>query len=260
MDRSSEVGPKWFTEESTLISHNDDLHTISSECRPWYSLDRGKDVQALALIGPYRQTCISLQFLTVLVEVVDFLRSLETHNWGEYEKYKRGQEFSFRVNDIYQDWITESSIQNFVLNNLKLLDLVESAINACRDQESNRGDHSPNAPFFIWKMMTAKEILNSDPNSTSFQDLKVDHQEIPIFNEFFSVVAPLQDTIDEFLNKPEMIGSVIPFYILLRSKLAEMSKDGAQLLYWKDLAGIINIRLENRLAYVLEDTDYLLGK
>jgi hypothetical protein len=258
-----EVGPKWYTEEYNLITQSRDLYKISSECRFWNSLVRGGDVEAL--IGPYRRTCIALEFLVVLEEVADFLMSLYGYNRDEYEIDKSRQKFSFAVNDIYQDWITESSIQNFVLNNLKLQDLIDSVISACRekesytDKESNRDDHSQNASIFIWNMMTAKEILDSDPNSTLFQELKVEHQDIPILNEFFSVVVPLQETIDEFLNKPEMIGCVIPSYLLLRSKLAEMSKDDAQYRYWKDLAGIIFIRLENRLGYVLEDMDYLLG-
>jgi hypothetical protein len=278
MDEPIEVGPKWLFEESNWTNLYDNRRAI---CSKIYHSPIQKGTDEDASIGPYRRPCIALELLNLLNDVMQFLMHLEffrgicerekmeISSWSEFENH-----MDERRKWIKEEWVTElsrlefTSVQDLLHNNRNLQNGIQSVISSLEDQfstkiESNSDDHSSNenAPLFCWKLLKAREILNSDPNSTSFQKLEeVDQQNIPIFNEFFTIVAALQETIDEFLEESEMIGCVIPSYLLLRNKLTEMWKDSDQFPHWKDLAGIINSRLKCRLGYVLENTDYLLGE
>ena len=284
LNPEAELMPKSSTEDLNLIGELSDVNnppSISNGLPP-----NETDSKDAALIEPYRRTCIVLELLKLLEEVMAFLNRLETirrmceahkkefSSWDGFEDFARehkleyGLEYKMNIKAIKEFSRLEfSAIRNLAYCNQHLQKVweLEKYFNTKEiylNKKTNKGKSAselPGAPLLLWEMMAVRTILESDQISKC-HDVKLTEREMQITNEFLSVVAPLQETIDEFMDNSEMIGCVIPSYLLTRSKLAEFSKDTVQFPHWKDLAGIIKFQLENRLGYVLKDVDCLLGE
>jgi hypothetical protein len=185
----AKLGPKWLTEELNLIgdlSDVDNLPSISNGLPP-----NETDTKDAAFIEPYRRTCIVLELLKLLEEVMAFLNRLETirkiceahktefSSWDRFEDFAREHKLEYGLELEYKLSITAvkefsrldfSEIRKLAYGNQhfqKVRDLAKS-LNTKQiylSMKTNNGKSAselPSAPFLFWEMMAVRTILESD--------------------------------------------------------------------------------------------------